>query len=74
MFNLWDFLYEYILPIFLVILIILAIILITGMTITLYKRDILNQDDYIQNLEEKLNIYERSYEEFCLEDSIRQVE
>lgn len=30
--------------------------------------------DYIQNLEEKLNIYERSYEEFCLEDSLRQVE
>ena len=29
---------------------------------------------YIQNLEEKLNIYERSYEEFCLEDSLRQVE
>lgn len=28
--------------------------------------------DYIQNLEEKLNIYERSYEEFCLEDSIKQ--
>ena len=74
MFDLWDFICEYILPIFLVILIILAIILITGMTISLYKRDILNQDDYIQNLEEKLNIYERSYEEFCLEDSIRQVE
>ena len=32
------------------------------------------QRDYIQNLEEKLNIYERSYEEFCLEDSLRQVE
>lgn len=30
--------------------------------------------NYIQNLEEKLNIYERSYEEYCLEDSIRQVE
>ncbi len=32
------------------------------------------QENNIQNLEEKLNIYERSYEEFCLEDSIRQVE
>lgn len=31
-----------------------------------------NQIDYIQNLEEKLNIYERSYEEFCLEDSLKQ--
>lgn len=34
----------------------------------------MNDIPYIQNLEEKLNIYERSYEEFCLEDSIRQVE
>lgn len=74
MFDLWDFISEYILPIFLVILSTLAIILITGMTIMLYKTNILNQDDYIQNLEEKLNIYERSYEEFCLEDSLRQVE
>lgn len=70
----WDFIMEYIMPIFLVILIILATILITGMTISIYRTDILKQDDYIQNLEEKLNIYERSYEEFCLEDSIRQVE
>ncbi len=31
-------------------------------------------EEGIKNLEEKLNIYERSYEEFCLEDSIRQVE
>lgn len=30
--------------------------------------------DYIQNLEEKLNIYESKYEEHCLEDSKRQVE
>lgn len=36
--------------------------------------NILKKKSYIQNLEEKLNIYERSYEEFCLEDSIRQVE
>lgn len=32
----------------------------------------MNDISRIQNLEEKLNIYERSYEEFCLEDSIRQ--
>lgn len=31
-----------------------------------------NKDNYIQNLEEKLNIYRESYEEFCLEDSLRQ--
>ena len=35
---------------------------------------VIEQEAYIQNLEEKLNIYERSYEEFCLEDSLRQVE
>lgn len=27
---------------------------------------------YIENLEEKLNIYRESYEEFCLEDSRNQ--
>lgn len=32
----------------------------------------MNDIPKIQNLEEKLNIYERSYEEFCLEDSLRQ--
>ena len=32
----------------------------------------MNDIPHIQNLEEKLNIYERSYEEFCLEDSINQ--
>lgn len=68
----WDFIMEYIMPIFLMILIILAIILITGMTIGLYRTDILKQDNYIQNLEEKLNIYEEDYDRFCLEDSLRQ--
>lgn len=69
-----DFICEYILPIFLVILITLAIVIISIIAISIYRTDILNQDDYIQNLEEKLNIYERSYEEYCLEDSIRQVD
>lgn len=36
--------------------------------------NILKKKSYIQNLEEKLNIYETKYEEFCLEDSLRQVE
>ncbi len=36
--------------------------------------NILNKKSYTEKLEEKLNIYERSYDEFCLEDSIRQVE
>ena len=69
-----DFICEYILPVLAVILIILAIVIISVIAISIYRTDILKQDDYIQNLEEKLNIYERSYEEFCLEDSIRQVE
>lgn len=47
-------------------IIFLAIMIFIG-TAELGKRD-----KYIQNLEEKLNIYERSYEEFCLEDSIKQ--
>lgn len=67
-----DFICEYILPIFIVILITLAIILITGMTISIYRTDILKQDTYTKNLEEKLNIYESKYEEFCLEDSKKQ--
>lgn len=70
----WNFIMEYIMPIFLMILIILAIILITGMTISLYRTDILKQDNYIQNLEEKLNIYEQNYDQVIEEDSIRQVQ
>lgn len=69
-----DFICEYILPVFLVIFLIVATILIVGMTISIYKTDILKQDDYIQNLEEKLNIYEEDYDKFCLEDSLRQVQ
>lgn len=72
----WDFICEYILPIFLVILIILAIVVIG---IFIYNKiqfnNYLNKKDYIQNIEdieEKLNIYERSYEEFCLEDNKKQ--
>lgn len=68
----WDFIVEYILPIFLVILITLGIVVIVGATICLYKRDILNQEDYIQNIETKLNIYEQSYDNFVLEDSLKQ--
>lgn len=32
------------------------------------------QENNIQNLEEKLNIYEEDYDKFCLEDSLRQVQ
>ena len=69
----WDFMCEYILPVLLVILIILAIV-IAGMFI--YKEmqldNYFDRKDYIQNLEEKLNIYEEDYDRFCLEDSLRQ--
>jgi len=34
----------------------------------------MNDIPKIQNLEEKLNIYESKYDEHCLEDSIRQVQ
>lgn len=70
----WDFIMKYIMPIFLIILSILVIIVSTGMTISLYRTEILKQDDYIKNLEEKLNIYEENYDKFCLEDSLRQVQ
>lgn len=50
------------------------ILLISSIMALINSINLLNKKSYIQNLEEKLNIYERSYEEFCLEDSIRQVE
>lgn len=61
MFDLWDFIKEHIILIIFVIILIIEIIAVH-----------INKHNYIQNLEEKLNIYERSYEEFCLEDSIKQ--
>lgn len=61
--DLWNFIKEYIILILFVIILIIEIIAVH-----------INKHNYIQNLEEKLNIYERSYEEFCLEDSLRQVE
>lgn len=54
--------------------IMMFLIFILAIVIIFTNTDRTTQSSYIQNLEEKLNIYERSYEEFCLEDSIRQVE
>lgn len=56
------------------LLIVFTIIYIFGvfvgtMTIDLEKQ---KQENYIQNLETKLNIYEEDYDQFCLEDSLRQ--
>lgn len=56
-----------------ILIIIVWIIYFSGLFIALGNKKAVDID-YIQNLEEKLNIYERSYEEFCLEDSLRQVE
>ena len=69
----WDFICEHILPIFLVILIILAIVIV-GMVIykEIHLDNYFDKKDYIQNLETKLNIYEEDYDRFCLEDSLRQ--
>lgn len=51
--------------------IIMFLIFMIAIVVIFTNTDITTQSSYIQNLEEKLNIYERSYEEFCLEDSIR---
>lgn len=58
---------------FIIIFILVYVIFYGVIIIGLLNKEIAHSD-YIQNLEEKLNIYERSYEEFCLEDSLRQVE
>lgn len=47
-------------------------ILITVITLIFMYNEASEINNYIQNLEEKLNVYESSYEEFCLEDSIEQ--
>lgn len=56
------------------LLIVFTIIYIFGvfvgtMTIDLEKQ---KQENYIQNLEEKLNIYEQEYDEFALKDALSQ--
>ena len=57
-----------------IIIIVLAYTIFFGTLIagSINKRIV--DEDYIQNLEEKLNIYESKYDEHCLEDSIRQVQ
>ena len=54
--------------------IIMFLIFMTAIVTIFTNTDITNQKDYIQNLEEKLNIYEEDYDRFCLEDSLRQVQ
>ncbi len=40
--------------------------------ITLFNCINIKQQHYIQNIETKLNIYEQSYDNFVLEDSLKQ--
>ena len=58
------------------VLIIITIIYAFGVYVGVTTIDIekQKQENYIQNLEEKLNIYEEDYDRFCLEDSLRQVQ
>lgn len=73
----WNFITNYILPVLLVILVMMAII-ITGIFIYeiinqgIYTTRITIKSDYIKNIETKLNIYEQSYDNFVLEDSLKQ--
>lgn len=48
------------------------IILISSIISLINAINLSKKKDYIQNLEEKLNIYESKYDEYCLEDSIEQ--
>lgn len=69
----WDFMTKYIVPIFLIILMILSTIMIV---VLIYEKiqpnNYFDRKDYIQNLETKLNIYEQEYDEFALKDAIEQ--
>ena len=52
--------------------IMMFLIFILAIVIIFTNTDRTTQSSYIQNLEEKLNIYEEDYDKFCLEDSLRQ--
>ena len=49
-----------------------ATTIIFAIVIIIFTFIIIHQENSIQNLEEKLNIYRESYEEFCLEDNKKQ--
>lgn len=52
--------------------IIMFLIFMIAIVTIFTNTDITNQKDYIQNLEEKLNIYEQEYDEFALKDALSQ--
>ena len=54
-----------------ILIIIVWIIYFSGLFIATRNKKLVD-NNYIQNLEEKLNIYRETYEEFCLEDSLKQ--
>lgn len=54
MFDIDDF-FEITIKVLIILFIILGLILLTGATIYLYKRDILNQNEKIKILEQSLN-------------------
>lgn len=56
----------------LIILIIIVWIIYFGEIFIATRNKKVIDKAYIQNLEEKLNIYEEDYDRFCLEDSLRQ--
>lgn len=67
----WDFMMEYILPIIIIIFLLMASFII-GLIIFLEFKNEFKSLNYIQNIETKLNIYEQSYDNFVLEDSLNQ--
>lgn len=42
------------------------------MCLIIFSANVIEKHNYIQNIETKLNIYEQSYDEFALEDSLAQ--
>lgn len=58
------------------ILLMIIFIVLVSLGKFLYIKMIINyvekSEENIQNLEEKLNIYEEDYDRYCLEDSLRQ--
>lgn len=54
-----------------ILIIIVWIIYFGGIFIATRNKKIVD-NNYIQNLEEKLNVYEEDYDRFCLEDSLMQ--
>lgn len=66
-----DFIFEYILPVILVIFLLILIFTLVEVIFIGFKKEFKSLD-YIQNIETKLNIYEQEYNNSVLEDSLSQ--